>query len=72
VAVRDADTDAVWLGEVVVLPAQVLESPPLPAMPTIVRLADEADIWPIMPDRAGRGLLDALGLPPALLESATG
>lgn len=59
-----------WLGEVVVAPERLLESPPLTGLPSIVRLAREGDGWPEAPDRAGRTLLDSLALSPELLTPA--
>ena len=66
VLVRDGASE--WLAEVIVVPGQLLESPHLADLPSIVRLATDADAWPTMPDRAGRALLDSLGLSPELLE----
>jgi hypothetical protein len=66
VLVRDGEQEL--LAEVIVVPGQLLESPPLADLPSIVRVATDADAWPTMPDRAGRALLDSLGLPPELLE----
>ena len=66
VVVREGDSE--WLGEVVVPSQQVLESLPLADLPYIVRLVTEADSWPGVPDRAGRALLESLGLAPDLFE----
>jgi hypothetical protein len=66
VVVRAAGAE--WLGEVVVPSQQVLESLPLADLPYIVRLVTEADSWPGVPDRAGRALLESLGLAPDLFE----
>ena len=66
VVVQDADHE--WLGEVVMLPGLLLEVPVIPSLPYLVRAVNEDDGWPVSPDRAGRALLEGLGLPAALLE----
>ena len=70
VVIRDGDSE--WLGEVVVPPGQVLESPQVADPPHIVRLVTGVDAWPGAPDRAGRALLESLDLAPDLLESPAG
>lgn len=66
VLVRDGNSE--WLGEIVVPPGQVLESPPLADLPRIIRFATGADAWPTLPVRSGRALLDSLELPAEQLE----
>jgi hypothetical protein len=70
IVVRDGDAE--WLGEVVVPPGQVLESPQLADLPHIERFVTEADAWPGVPDRAGTALLESLRLAPDLLEPSSG
>jgi hypothetical protein len=66
VAVRDADGSE-WLGEVVIPPERLVEWPAdLGRLPVVTRRASDAE-WPSPPSTEGRRLLDALGLPPALL-----
>lgn len=68
VLVRDGSS--AWLGEIVVAPETVLESPPLADPPVIMRLATQADAWPTSPERSGRTWLDSLKLPADQLEPA--
>jgi hypothetical protein len=66
VVVRDAGGSE-WLGEVAVPPARLVEWPAdLDRLPVVTRRASDTE-WPSPPTTEGRRLLDALGLPPALL-----
>ena len=58
--------DREFLGEVVVPARQLREWPALTGLPVVVRRLDDAE-RPPAPARAGRQLLEALGLPADLL-----
>jgi len=63
------DSDRAWPGEVVIPAGTVLESPVLGDLPVVVRRLSVGE-WPATPARAGRQMLDALGLPTDQLSSS--
>lgn len=52
-----------WVGEVIVAPEQLVESPPMNTLPTVARLARPDERPPARAVGAGLSLLDSLGMP---------
>jgi hypothetical protein len=57
-----------WYGELLVASDRLVEWVSQDGLPVVTRLADPGS-WPARPIRAGRQLLESLGLPPELIDA---